>query len=85
MEWPFLSAIFVVIPSMTMFPITRLCLQPEVLGGQLAVCDLAGRELMVRPVEDTAMEVDLATLPSGTYLVKLTTSRGVTTRRLLVE
>ena len=65
--------------------IVQVQLPPEALGGQLAICDLAGRELMVRPVEDTAMEVDLATLPSGTYLVKLTTPRGVTTRRLLVE
>ena len=53
-------------------------------GGQLSLCDLTGRELMVRTVVRTEMELDISTLPTGTYLVKLTTPMGVSTKRLVV-
>ncbi len=60
-------------------------LPPTALGGQLSLCDLAGREVIVRAVTGTSMELDISRLPAGAYLVKLATPDGVSTRRLLVE
>ena len=65
--------------------IVQILLPATALGGQLAVCDLEGRELIVRPVENTAMEVDLTSLLPGSYFVKLTTPLGPTTKKLLVQ
>lgn len=61
-----------------MFPATAL-------GGRLSLCDLEGRELRVRTVSATAMELDLRGLSTGVYLVKLATANGTVVQRLLVE
>lgn len=63
----------------------QILLPATAQGGQLAICDMAGRELMVLPVTSTAMKMDLGTLPQGTYLVKLTTATATTTKKLLVQ
>ena len=62
----------------------QVVLPESATGGQLSLCDLTGRELMVRTVVRTEMELDISTLPTGTYLVKLTTPQGVSTKRLVV-
>ena len=62
----------------------QVVLPKSATGGQLSLCDLTGRELMVRTVVRTEMELDISTLPTGTYLVKLTTPQGVSTKRLVV-
>ena len=63
----------------------RVMLPELATGGQLTLCDLAGRELMERTVTGSVVEWDVSALPKGAYLVKLTTSHGVSTQRLLVE
>ena len=61
-------------------------IMPETAKGeQLSVCDLAGRELLVRTVVSTTMEIDISTLPAGAYFVKLTTPAGPTTKKLLIQ
>ena len=62
----------------------QVVLPKSATGGELSLCDLTGRELMVRTVVRTEMELDISTLPTGTYLVKLTTPQGVSTKRLVV-
>ena len=62
----------------------QVVLPKSATGGQLSLCDLTGRELMVRTMVRTEMELDISTLPTGTYLVKLTTPMGVSTKRLVV-
>ena len=61
-------------------------IMPETAKGeQLSVCDLAGRELLVRTVVSTTMEIDISALPAGAYFVKLTTPAGPTTKKLLIQ
>ena len=62
----------------------QVVLPKSATGSQLSLCDLTGRELMVRTVVRTEMELDISTLPTGTYLVKLTTPQGVSTKHLVV-
>ena len=54
-------------------------------GGNLSLCDMSGRELEVRTVEGCTMEWDVSGLAAGAYIVKLVTTEGIATRRLLVE
>ena len=54
-------------------------------GAELTLCDLGGRELRREQVTGTTHSLDVSALPSGVYLLKLTTPQGVAIRRLLVE
>ncbi|MBP5541113.1 MAG: T9SS type A sorting domain-containing protein [Bacteroidales bacterium] len=54
-------------------------------GAELTLCDLGGRELRRVQVTGTTLSLDVSALPSGVYLLKLTTPQGVAIRRLLVE
>lgn len=63
----------------------QIVLPAEALGGMVVLCDLEGRELIVRKAMTTTMDLDVSKLPQGVYLVKLLTSRGTHARRLLVE
>ena len=54
-------------------------------GAELTLCDLGGRELRREQVRGTIHSLDVSALPSGVYLLKLTTPQGVAIRRLLVE
>lgn len=53
-------------------------------GGRLSVLDMAGRERMALPVQDPVEDLDVSALSPGIYLVRITTARDVSTRRLLV-
>jgi hypothetical protein len=53
-------------------------------GGRLSVLDMAGRERMTLPVQDPVEDLDVSALSPGIYLVRITTARDVSTRRLLV-
>ena len=55
------------------------------LGEQLSICNLAGRELRVFDIQHQSFNINIGTLPSGVYLVKLTTPSGPTTKKLLVQ
>ena len=63
----------------------RVTLPEAALGGRLSLCDLAGRELAVFDIRATSIDVDVSKLAPGVYLLKLATSHGISTRRLLVE
>ena len=54
-------------------------------GAELTLCDLGGRELRREQVRGTTHSLDVSALPTGVYLLKLTTPQGVAIRRLLVE
>ena len=49
------------------------------------VYDLAGRMVEARQPSGTTLQLDLKSYPSGTYLVKVTTTNGTTTRKLVVK
>ena len=50
------------------------------------VYDLAGRLVETRqPNSGTTLQLDLKSYPSGTYLVKVTTANGTTTKKLVVK
>lgn len=55
-------------------------------GCMLSLVGLDGRERQRQPVPrgTSRMRVDVSALPSGVYLMKLVTPRGVSTRRLVV-
>ncbi len=55
------------------------------LGEQLSICNLAGRELRVFDIQHQSFNINIGTLPSGVYLVKLTTPAGPITKKLLVQ
>ena len=59
-------------------------LPASMLGGRLSVLDMAGRERMALPVQDPVEDLDVSALSPGIYLVRITTARDVSTRRLLV-
>ena len=54
-------------------------------GAELTLCDLGGRELRRVQVAGATHSLDVSALPTGVYLLKLTTPQGVAIRRLLVE
>ena len=49
------------------------------------VYDLAGRLVETRQPSGTALQLDLKSYPTGTYLVKVTTTNGTTTKKLVVK
>ena len=49
------------------------------------VYDLAGRLVETHHPSGTALQLDLKSYPSGTYLVKVTTATGTTTKKLVVK
>ena len=63
----------------------QVVLPPSAVGGRLLLCDLSGREMVGLDIRNTKVEIDVSSFPAGAYLVKLSTPRGVSVRRLLVE
>ena len=49
------------------------------------VYDLAGRLVETRQPSGTTLQLDLKSYPSGTYLVKVTTATGTSTKKLMVR
>ena len=45
--------------------------------GQLSVLNLQGQELIIHQIEEQKTRIDISTLPSGVYLVKVTGEKGV--------
>jgi len=63
----------------------QVLLPAVVLGGQMVLCDMTGRELMVFNIRHLKFNVDVSTLPAGTYLLRISTPTGVTTKKLLIK
>lgn len=59
-------------------------LPPSAVGSRLSLCDMEGRELIVRTAASTTDVWNVSHLPSGTYLIKLSTAHGVAAKRLVV-
>ncbi|MBO4600247.1 MAG: T9SS type A sorting domain-containing protein, partial [Bacteroidales bacterium] len=59
----------------------------ELAEGVLAVVDAYGREVatVVMGPQERSAWVDVSRLPQGVYFVSLTTGRGVSTQKLVVE
>ncbi|MCR5424828.1 MAG: T9SS type A sorting domain-containing protein [Bacteroidales bacterium] len=52
---------------------------------RVEVYDMAGRLVEAHQPSGTALQIDLKTYPTGTYLVKVTTANGTTTKKLVVR
>ena len=52
---------------------------------RVEVYDLAGRMVEAHQPNGTTLQIDLKTYPTGTYLVKVTTTNGTTTKKLVVK
>ena len=63
----------------------QVLLPTAALGSRLTLCDLEGRELEARTVTDTAMDWDVSHMPAGTYLMRLTTAKGESAKKLVVR
>ena len=63
----------------------QVLLPTAAIGGHLALCDLKGRELEVHTVTDTTMDLDVSHMPAGTYLMRLTTAKGESAKKLVVR
>ena len=63
----------------------QVLLPPEAVGGRLSLHDMEGREVAACTVTGTTVEWDVSRLPSGTYLVKLTTRRGTTVQKMVIR
>ena len=66
---------------------TTLLVPPGTAAGKVEVVDLLGRWRQTRslPAGGGALHLALAGLPAGTYLVRVQTDQGLTTRRLVLE
>ena len=52
---------------------------------RVEVYDMAGRLMEAHQPNGTALQIDLKTYPTGTYLVKVTTANGTSTKKLVVK
>ena len=52
---------------------------------RVEVYDMAGRLVESHQPSGTTLQIDLKAYPSGTYLVKVTTTNGTTTKKLVVR
>lgn len=65
--------------------LVQIVLPPTAAGGHLSLCDMTGREIEVRTVTGTTMELDVRRLPAGTYLIKLETPQGTYSKKLVIR
>lgn len=63
----------------------HVVLPAETMGGQLSICDMAGRCLTEFEIREQKMEMDVSMFPMGVYLVKIATPLGTVTKKLLVQ
>lgn len=54
-------------------------------GARLTLLDATGREVRQLVAPGASVDVELAGLAPGVYVVRATTAAGVSTRRLVVE
>ena len=70
-------------------PVTLTLATTELLEGQLAVYNIAGKmcsEQMIQlPVGEHNVSVETATLTAGHYMAKVQTKWGILTRRFVVD
>ena len=53
--------------------------------AQLTITDLAGRTMLKKSLHGSDATIDTSTLPTGIYLVTLTTQQNTSTQRLIIE
>lgn len=63
----------------------QLVLDPTSVGGQILMTDLAGRSILRHDITASRMTIDLASLSPGTYCLLVTTSRGISARKLVCK
>lgn len=63
----------------------QIVLPPAAVGGCLSLHDMEGREVDACTVTGAIVEWDVSRLPSGAYLVKLTTRRGTTVKKMVIR
>ncbi len=77
---------FLMYPNPTSQVVTIRPNEPLKGETQLAVLDIQGRQLMLRSVQDNEKIVlDVSDFPKGTYVIRLTTSNGSMTKKLIVQ
>ena len=78
---------FVLSPNPARGQVTATLTEAAGSGTVLAVRDAAGREVLRRELARGTRKcvLDVSVLPSGTYFVMLTTAKGTSTRKLIIE
>jgi len=57
----------------------------ESIQGTIEIIDIQGKSWCKKAIEGNLTEINVSTLPAGTYLMRLTTPDGTTTKKLNIE
>ena len=74
-------------PDLTVYPnpaSTHITIETS-SQGQVSIINLQGQELMSQQITQPKTEIDISSLPSGVYLVKLVGEKGVQVGKLVIE
>jgi hypothetical protein len=52
---------------------------------RIEAADILGHSLYDRPASGLTADIDVSSWPSGTYLLRISTPTGVTTKKLMVK
>ena len=77
------TADFMLSPNPAKGVVTLKC--PETIQGSVEIVDMQGKCWSRKAVAGDFMEFDVSALPTGTYLVCVTTEKGTTTKKLSIE
>jgi hypothetical protein len=54
-------------------------------GSNLAIINIEGQQLITRQITEPKTQIDISTLPSGVYIVRLTGERTVTVGKIIKQ
>ena len=74
---------FAISPNPAKDIVTLKC--TECIQGTLEIIDIQGKSWCKKAIEGNLTEINVSTLPAGTYLMRLTTPDGTTTKKLNIE
>lgn len=81
---PVETADFTLSPNPAKGFVTLKCTEP--LQGNIEIIDMNGRVInTVKQIGNLAITIDISTLPAGTYLVRIITTKGILTKKLTIE
>ena len=74
---------FAISPNPAKDIVTLKC--TESIHGTIEIIDIQGKSWCKKAIEGNLTEINVSTLPAGTYLMRLTTPDGTTTKKLNIE
>ena len=57
----------------------------ESMQGSVEIIDMQGKSWLKKALSDNLTKLDVSTLPTGTYLVHVTTPKGTSTKKLFIK